>query len=239
MSRMTSMTAASTASCVGSSAGASSIASSLSPPRPRIFVGSIFAFAKVPQQFFPRSERPELFAAAAAGGQCHSAPPLAVVKEAEALLEDDRDIATWTAYVGARQPALLAWLEPAAAERGLRRDRHPVARRRSARTYQVPPRGGGRQGRHVGSTGPGDRFNFGPPVGYPVQFRVIGPDPQKVREIAWRGARRDAPQRPMSSSRISTGTSARRRSRLEVDQERARALGLDAAGHGGRRFRPC
>ena len=37
-----------------------------------------------------------------------------------------------------------------------------------------------------------DRFNFGPPVGYPVQFRVIGPDPLKVREIAdgeWRATR--------------------------------------------------
>jgi multidrug efflux pump len=29
-----------------------------------------------------------------------------------------------------------------------------------------------------------DRFSFGPPVGFPVQFRVIGPDPMKVREIA-------------------------------------------------------
>ena len=29
-----------------------------------------------------------------------------------------------------------------------------------------------------------DRFVFGPPVGFPVQFRVVGPDPLKVREIA-------------------------------------------------------
>ena len=27
-----------------------------------------------------------------------------------------------------------------------------------------------------------DRFVFGPPVGFPVQFRVIGPDPMKVRD---------------------------------------------------------
>jgi multidrug efflux pump subunit AcrB len=31
-----------------------------------------------------------------------------------------------------------------------------------------------------------DRFNFDPPVGFPVQFRVIGPDPQQVRQIAFR-----------------------------------------------------
>ena len=24
-----------------------------------------------------------------------------------------------------------------------------------------------------------DRFNFGPPVGFPVQFRVIGPEPTR------------------------------------------------------------
>ncbi|WP_164119536.1 efflux RND transporter permease subunit, partial [Stenotrophomonas maltophilia] len=30
-----------------------------------------------------------------------------------------------------------------------------------------------------------DRFNFGPPVGFPVQFRVIGPDANKVRDIAY------------------------------------------------------
>ena len=29
-----------------------------------------------------------------------------------------------------------------------------------------------------------DRFVFGPPVGFPVQFRVAGPDPMAVRAIA-------------------------------------------------------
>ena len=28
------------------------------------------------------------------------------------------------------------------------------------------------------------RLELGPPVGFPVQFRVVGPDTQKVREIA-------------------------------------------------------
>ena len=30
-----------------------------------------------------------------------------------------------------------------------------------------------------------DRFNFGPPVGFPVQFRVVGRDPMEVRRIAY------------------------------------------------------
>ena len=30
------------------------------------------------------------------------------------------------------------------------------------------------------------RLEFGPPVGFPVQFRVIGPDKAVVRDIAYR-----------------------------------------------------
>jgi hypothetical protein len=29
-----------------------------------------------------------------------------------------------------------------------------------------------------------DRFNFGPLVGFPVQFRIIGPDPEVAHSIA-------------------------------------------------------
>ncbi|MBV9702904.1 MAG: efflux RND transporter permease subunit, partial [Methylobacteriaceae bacterium] len=70
-----------------------------------------------------------------------------------------------------------------------------------------------------------DRFNFGPPVGFPVQFRVIGPDPAKVRDIAYRV--RDVmrenqdvidPHLDWNEETPSVG--------LSVDQERARALGL-------------
>ena len=70
-----------------------------------------------------------------------------------------------------------------------------------------------------------DRFNFGPPVGYPVQFRVIGPDAQQVREIAWKV--RDAMRR--NSNVVEPHLDWNERSPsigLEVDQERARALGL-------------
>ena len=70
-----------------------------------------------------------------------------------------------------------------------------------------------------------DRFNFGPPVGFPVQFRVIGPDPAKVRDIAYRvreimrsDDRVIDPQLDWNEKMPSIT--------LEVDQARARALGL-------------
>ena len=34
------------------------------------------------------------------------------------------------------------------------------------------------------------RLELGPPVGYPVQFRVTGPDPTELRRIAGAGAGR-------------------------------------------------
>ncbi len=52
-----------------------------------------------------------------------------------------------------------------------------------------------------------DRFNFGPPVGFPVQFRVVGPDADEgARRSPTRCARSCARTRT-SSIRISTGTS--------------------------------
>jgi len=71
-----------------------------------------------------------------------------------------------------------------------------------------------------------DRFNFGPPVGFPVQFRVIGPDTLKVREIAdqVRDVMRQNPNVIDPSLDWNEQTPS---VRIVVDQERARTLGLD------------
>ena len=70
-----------------------------------------------------------------------------------------------------------------------------------------------------------DRFVFGPPVGYPVQFRVIGPDPLKVREYAEQVRKVMADNRKLIDPHLDWGEQARA-IRLEVDQDRARAIGL-------------
>jgi multidrug efflux pump subunit AcrB len=70
-----------------------------------------------------------------------------------------------------------------------------------------------------------DRFNFGPPVGFPVQFRVIGPDPMKVRAIADQVRAVMAENRKMVDPHLNWGEQVKS-IRLEVDQDRARALGL-------------
>ena len=66
-----------------------------------------------------------------------------------------------------------------------------------------------------------NRLDFGPPVGFPVQFRVSGPIPKRSAGSPMTARRRSATIR-MSATPTSTGTSARRSVRLAVDQDRAR-----------------
>src|SRR5205814_9549903 len=69
------------------------------------------------------------------------------------------------------------------------------------------------------------RLDFGPPVGFPVQFRVVGPDPAKVREIAHR-VRDMVRQNPHARDAQLEWDEPSKVVRLKVDQDRARALGL-------------
>src|SRR6185437_599052 len=70
-----------------------------------------------------------------------------------------------------------------------------------------------------------DRFNFGPPVGFPVQFRVIGPDPKVVREIAYKVRDVVAENKNIKDPQLDWNEQSPYL-KLVVDQDRARALGL-------------
>lgn len=65
----------------------------------------------------------------------------------------------------------------------------------------------------------------GPPVPYPVQFRVIGPDPQELRARAdqVKAALRESPNTRGVNDNWNEAVKALR---LEVDQDKARALGV-------------
>src|SRR5438874_6624818 len=151
-----------------------------------IFVLSIVAFGRVQQQFFPLSERPELFFQIRLPEGTAFGTTLESVKKAEALLKGDHDISTYTAYVGRGSPRFWLGLNPQLPEESFAEivivSKDVEARERiKARLERAVANGTLSEARvRV------DRFNFGPPVGFPVQFRVIGPDAGKVREIAYR-----------------------------------------------------
>ena len=70
-----------------------------------------------------------------------------------------------------------------------------------------------------------DRFNFGPPVGFPVQFRVIGPDTKKVRDIAYQVREVMRANDQVIDPHLDWNEQAPYL-KLVVDQDRVRAMGL-------------
>jgi multidrug efflux pump subunit AcrB len=190
-----------------------------------VFVASIVAFGHVQQQFFPLSERPELFLQLRLPEGTAFNVTEKAVKEAETLLKDDKDIETYTAYVGQGSPRFWLGLNPqlpneAFAEIVIVAKGVEARERIKAKIEHAADEGMLNQARvRV------DRFNFGPPVGFPVQFRVIGPDTNKVREIAYQ-VRDVMKQNPNVKDVQLDWNEQSPYLKLVVDQDRARALGL-------------
>jgi multidrug efflux pump len=190
-----------------------------------VFLVSIVAFGHVQQQFFPLSERPELFLQLRLPEGTAFNVTEKAVKEAETLLKDDKDIETYTAYVGQGSPRFWLGLNPqlpneAFAEIVIVAKGVEARERIKAKIENAADQGMLNQARvRV------DRFNFGPPVGFPVQFRVIGPDTGKVREIAYQ-VRDVMKQNPNVKDVQLDWNEQSPYLKLVVDQDRARALGL-------------
>ena len=72
------------------------------------------------------------------------------------------------------------------------------------------------------------RLELGPPVGFPVQFRVVGPDTQVVRSIA-RDVERVVAASPQVRDVQLDWNDPVRTLRVDLDQDKARALGLTPA----------
>ncbi len=190
-----------------------------------VFVASIVAFGHVQQQFFPLSERPELFLQLRLPeGTAFNVTEKAVQK-AETLLKDDKDIGTYTSYVGQGSPRFWLGLNPQLPNEAFAEivivAKNVEARERIKAKIENAVADGALSEARVRV----DRFNFGPPVGFPVQFRVIGPDTKKVREIAYQ-VRDIMKQNPNIREAQLDWNEQSPYLKLVVDQDRARALGL-------------
>src|SRR5580658_8436116 len=182
-------------------------------------------FSKVQQQFFPLSERPELFfelrlAEGSAIGTTEKA-----AHEAESLIAGDEDATSYTTYIGKGSPRFWLGLQPVQPNESFAQivvvAKDVEARERIKARIEAAVAKGALSAARVRV----DRFNFGPPVGFPVQFRVIGPDPEAARAIALRvrdAMRGDA---RLVDPHLNWGEKMPSL-RLDVDQARARALGL-------------
>jgi multidrug efflux pump len=190
-----------------------------------MLVASIAAFGLVQQQFFPTSTRSELFFQMRLPEGSAIAATDATAREAEALLVGDPDIASYTSYVGQGSPRFWLGLNPVLpnsnfAEIVIVAKDLEARERVKARLERAIAGGAVAQARARV-----DRFTFGPPVGFPVQFRVIGTDTMKVRAIADQVRAVMAANPKIVDPHLNWNEQAKS-IRLEVDQDRARALGL-------------
>ncbi|MBP3955064.1 efflux RND transporter permease subunit [Gemmata sp. G18] len=191
-----------------------------------MFAGSVYGMKFVPKQFFPQSSRSELMVELRLPGGSSFTATEAEVAKLEAVLAGDPDIDHFTAYTGAGAPRFYLALNPDLPDPSFAKfviqARDPEARERlrtrlmerfaSDTEFALP------RVRVV-------RLEFGPPVGFPVQFRVVGPDPAKVRVIAHR-VRDIMRQNPHARDAQLEWDEPSKVVRLKVDQDRARALGL-------------
>jgi multidrug efflux pump subunit AcrB len=190
-----------------------------------VFVLSIVGFGHVQQQFFPLSERPELFFQLRLPAGTAFGTTLDSVKRAEWLLKGDEDISTYTAYVGQGSPRFWLGLNPQLPNESFAEivivSKDVEARERiKARIEKAVAEGALSEARvRV------DRFNFGPPVGFPVQFRVVGPDATKVRDIAYQVREIMRTDDQVIDPHLDWNEQTPSL-KLVVDQDRVRALGM-------------
>jgi multidrug efflux pump len=190
-----------------------------------MFIAALAAFGLVQQQFFPTSTRSELFFEMRLPEGTAIGVTDATAKQAERLLAGDPDVVTATTYVGQGSPRFWLGLNPVLpnpnfAQIVIVTSDLEARERVKARLERAIAEGALPQARvRV------DRFVFGPPVGFPVQFRIIGPDAMKVRAIA-EEVRKVMAANPKIVDPHLDWSEQVKSIRLEVDQDRARALGL-------------
>jgi len=190
-----------------------------------LFVVSVGGMGFVRQQFFPNSARPELLIdVTLRQGASHQAAE-AAVKRVEALLANDRDVRWYTSYIGGGAPRFVLTYNPALPNDALATiiltTADSEARERvRARVMDFAAKEGVPEARVRVS-----RLELGPPVGFPVQFRVVGANLADVRASADKvlEALRQVPG--TRDTQLAWGERAPSL-RLELDQARVRQLGL-------------
>jgi multidrug efflux pump subunit AcrB len=181
----------------------------------------------VPQQFFPNSSRPELVIDLRVREGSSFAATTEQVKHMEEILAKDEDVRFYTAYTGAGAPRFYLSLNPELPNPGfaqlvvMTKDldaRERVRARLMTSADQQFPQAWVRV----------TRLELGPPVGYPVQFRVVGPDTQMVRQIA-REVEKVVASNPKVRDLQLDWNDPVRTLKVQLDQDKASALGLTPA----------
>lgn len=190
-----------------------------------LFLLSGVGMGAVQKQFFPNSERPELTLEINLPPGSAFAATDAVVKQIEANLRKEPEAEIVSSYVGQGTPrfflsinpelpnpafAQMIVLTPGPAERDVLKEK---IRKMIA------------EGRFPQARVRVSQFVFGPPVPFPVLFRVVGPDLDRVRDIAEQVRVVMAANPDMRDVHMDWGNRTAN-VHLSLDQERLRQVGL-------------
>ncbi len=191
-----------------------------------LFAAALFAVRFVPAQFFPASDRPELVVDMTLP---HNASIFASERAAErldAVLGEDQDVERWSTYVG--QGAIRFYLpldvqlpNDFFAQAVIVAKDVDARERLQAKLDQLLAE------EFPGVVGRTYPLELGPPVGWPVQYRISGSDMDQVREIAFRLAQVMATSEDTRRINFDWNEPSRQ-VRIRVDQDEARRLGLSS-----------
>ncbi|MCK6388417.1 MAG: efflux RND transporter permease subunit, partial [Zoogloea sp.] len=148
-----------------------------------IFVTALVGFGFVQKQFFPNSTRLELLVDLRLPEGASLRATQAEVEKLEAILDGEPGVANYVAYVGTGSPRFYLPLDqqlPAPNFAQFVVLTHDMEAREALRSRLIERF----KGEFPNLRSNVIRMENGPPVGYPVQFRVLGPDIPTVRRLA-------------------------------------------------------
>ncbi|WP_300630188.1 efflux RND transporter permease subunit [Pseudomonas sp.] len=192
-----------------------------------LFIGSVGLFRFVPQQFFPASGRLELMVDLKLAEGVSLSNTADQVKRLETLLKAHAGIDSYVAYVGTGSPRFYLPLDqqlPAASFAQFVVLAHTIEERESLRTWLIETLNEQFPDLRSRVT----RLENGPPVGYPVQFRVTGEHIEEVRALARKVATKVRENPYVVNVHLDWEEPSKIVS-LNIDQDRARALGVSTA----------
>lgn len=189
-----------------------------------IFVLSLVMFKFVPQQFFPPSNRTEILVDLKLEEGASLTATEHAVEKVEKFLAQQKGIDNYVAYVGTGSPRFYLPLDQQMPQASFAQfvvlassldDRDEIRKSLDEQIRKLLPDVRTRV----------SLLENGPPVGYPIQYRVSGEDLNTVRQLAQQLSKTIAQNPNVSNVHLDWGEPSKMIS-LDIDQDRARQLGV-------------
>ncbi|SDR60559.1 Multidrug efflux pump subunit AcrB [Paraburkholderia tuberum] len=190
-----------------------------------LFAISMLAFTRVPQQFFPNSERPELLVDLRLPEGASFEATLREAKRLEKVLDGKAEIDHFVDFVGTGAPRFYLTLDQQLQQPNFAQF---VITAKSVENREELMRwlDGMLEKDFSGVRARVSRLENGPPVGFPIKFRVSGDDIATVRSIAQTVSDKVRADPRTRNVQFDWDEPAERSISFEIDQNRARQLGV-------------